>query len=260
MPGTRVQEWLCVRRPRRSAGLRARGGDEVTVHRRADAQAPSDGRDLALELPWLPEALDDVELAAVREATPGDLAGRAHEVARVAEPRVVDEEHAALRLQRATDELPERLEVPAPHVRVPEAEETDVELPRRLPLEDVGEDVVGRAARPRAVQLEHLGDRIDGGDAISVPEEVPGPEPGPRGELEDVAARPERLERRLELPHIGEPAGCRLGLEGVAAAAEPPVVVLGGALAVVPPLLGQQRVDRGLVHAGDSIPAARDPE
>src|SRR5207248_7358413 len=114
----------------------------------------------------LPEALDDVELAAVREATPGDLARRAHEVAGVAEPRVVDEEHPALGLQRAADELPERLEVPARHVRVPEAEEADVELARRLPLEDVGEHVVGRAARPRTVQLEHLGDGVDGGHAI----------------------------------------------------------------------------------------------
>src|ERR671918_379041 len=148
-------------RPRRSAGLRARGGDEVAVRRRADGQAPPDARHLALELPRFPEALDDVELAAVREATPGDLAGRAHEVAGVAEPRVVDEEHPALRLQRAADELPERLEVPARHVRVPEAEEADVEVARRLPLEDVGEDVVGRAAGPGAVQLEHLGDGVD---------------------------------------------------------------------------------------------------
>src|ERR671924_722275 len=181
MPGTRVQEWLCVRRPRRSAGLRARGGDEVAVRRRADAQAPPSGRDLALQFPRLPEALDDVELAAVREATPGDLAGRAHEVAGVAEPRVVDEEHPALRLQRAPDEPPERLEVPAWNVRVPEAEEAEVELARRLPLEDVGEDVVGRAAGPRAVQLEHLGGGVDGSDAIRVPEEVPGPDPGPVG-------------------------------------------------------------------------------
>lgn len=228
-----------------------------SVRRRADAQAPPDGRHHALELPRLPEALHDVEHTAVREATPGDLAGRAHEVAGVAEPPVVDEEHPALRLQGAADELPERLEVPARHVRVPEAEEADVELARRLPLEDVGQDVVGRAAGPRAVQLEHLGDGVDGGRAIRVPDEVSGPDPGPGGELEDVAARPERLERRFELPHVGEPAGCGLGVEGVAGAAEPPVVVLGRPLAVVPPLLGEQPVDRGLVHAGDSIPAAR---
>src|ERR671929_82586 len=84
-------------------------------------------RRFALELCRLPEALDDVELAAVREATPRDLAGRAHEVAGVAEPRVVDEENPALRLQRAADALPERLEVPGRHVRVPEPEEADVE-------------------------------------------------------------------------------------------------------------------------------------
>ena len=81
------------------------------------------------------------------------------EVAGVAEPRVVDEEHPPVGLQRSTDELPERLEVPARHVRVPEAEEADVELARRLPREDVGEDVLGRTARPRAVQLEHLRQR-----------------------------------------------------------------------------------------------------
>src|SRR5436309_15457072 len=112
---------------RQSASLRSRGGDEVAVRRRADAQAHPAGRHFALELSGLPDALDDVELAAVREAAPGDLAGRAHEMAGVAEPRVVNEEHPALRLQRAADELPERLEVPGRHVRVPEAEEADVE-------------------------------------------------------------------------------------------------------------------------------------
>ena len=54
-------------------------------------------------------------------------------------------------------------------MRVPEAEE-DVELARRPSLEDVGEEVVGRAAGPRAVQLEHLGDGVDGSHAIRVPE------------------------------------------------------------------------------------------
>src|SRR5438132_12947384 len=87
-------------RQRASAGLRARGGDEVAVRRRADTQAPPERRHLALELTRVPETLDDVELAAVREATPGDLAGRAPEVPGVAEPRVVAEDHPALRLQR----------------------------------------------------------------------------------------------------------------------------------------------------------------
>ena len=84
----------------------------------------------------------------------------------------------------------------------------------------------GRVAGPRAVQLEHLGDGIDGGHVARVLKEVPSPDPRPCGELEDVAARPERLERRLELPHIGEPAGCGLGVEGVSGTAEPPVVLL----------------------------------
>src|SRR4029450_7847358 len=182
---------------RGSAGLRARSADEVAVRRRAGLQAPPNGRHLTFELPGLPDALDDVELAAVQEATPGDLAAPTHEEAGFAEPRVVEEEHAALRLQRAVDAPPERLEVPTRDMRVPEAEEANVELARRLPLEDIGEDVVGRAAGPRAVQLEHLGDGVDGGHVIGVPEEVPGPDPGPGRELEGVAGRRDRLERRL---------------------------------------------------------------
>ena len=94
-----------------------------------------------------------------------------------------------------------------------------------------------------------------------------GPDSGPRGELEDVPARAERLERRLELPHIGEPEGFGLGVEGVASAAEPPIVVLGRPLTVVPPLLGQQPVDRSPIHAGRLYPGAtakpllaRDPD
>src|SRR5581483_5891 len=232
--------------------IRARGGDEVAVRRRADAQAPPNGCDLPLELRRLPGSLDDVELAAVREPAPGDLARRGHEVAGVAQLRVVHEEHPAVRLQRAADQPPERLEAPARHMRVPEPDEAGVELTRRLPLEDIGEDVLGRVAGPRAVQLEHLGDGVDGGHALRVPEEVSRPDPGPGGELEDVAARPELLERRLELPHVGEPAGGGLGIEDVAAAAKPPVVVLGRPLAVVPPLLGEQQVDRGRIHADDS--------
>ena len=177
-------------------------------------------------------------------------------MAGVAEPRVVDEEHPPGGLQRSTDELPERLEVQARHVRVPEAEEADVELARRLPCEDVGEDVLGRPAGSRAVQLQHLRTGVDGRHAIGVPEEAQRPDPGSRGELEDVPARAERVERRLELARVGEPAGCGFGVEGVAAAAEPPVVVLGRPLAVVAPLLRQQPLDRGLVHGCDHIPAA----
>jgi hypothetical protein len=155
-------------------------------------------------------SFDEVELTTIREATPGDLARRAHHVASEAKPSVVDEEHAALRLQRPTHELPERVEEPTRNVRVPETKEADVELTRRLPLKHVGEDILGRSARPRAVQLEHLGNCVDGGHRIRKAKELLGPHPGPGGELEDVTPRSERFERSLKLPHVGEPPGSGL--------------------------------------------------
>ena len=65
-----------------------------------------------LELGRGPEAFHDLELATVGEAPPHDFTARADGVTRIAEVRVVDEEHAAVRFQRALDELAEELEAP----------------------------------------------------------------------------------------------------------------------------------------------------
>jgi hypothetical protein len=90
---------------------------------------------------------------------------------------------------------------------VPEPEEADVELAGRLPSEDIGEDILGCAACPGAVQLEHLVDGVDGGHTIRKAEELLGPHSCSGGELEDVTPRSERFERSLKLSYIGEPAG-----------------------------------------------------
>ena len=156
----------------------------------------------------------------------------------------------ALRLRRAADELPERLEVPAGTYESQKAKKqsrTRAAAPTRRRQR-------GRN-RPRRwstrVSAEHLADSVNGGHAIRVPEEVPGPDT--RYAAARASPRGPTLERRLELPHVGEPAGS-VGVEGITGPAEPPVVVVGGQLAVVPPLLGQQPADHGLVHAGDSVP------
>jgi hypothetical protein len=84
------------------SGPSSRRGDEVAVRRSGHGEGPPDSRNLALKLRRLPQGLDEVELTTIREATPGDLAGRAHHVASEAKASVVDEEHAARRLQRPT--------------------------------------------------------------------------------------------------------------------------------------------------------------
>src|SRR5207344_1382723 len=90
----------------------AGGEDEMRVRSRAGAELPAERRELALELGQGPEALHDLELATVGQAPPRDLAARADGVTRSAEVRVVEEEHTAVRFQRALDELPEGLEAP----------------------------------------------------------------------------------------------------------------------------------------------------
>ena len=131
---------------------------------------------------------------------------------------------------------------------MPEAEEADVELTRRLPLKHISEDILSRTARPRAVQLEHLGDCVDGRHTIRIAKELLGPQPAPGSELEDVSPRSNdpstASSSRTSENHRG------FGLRGqrVGIAAEPPVVVLWRPLAVVPPLFGQHALDRGLIH------------
>lgn len=132
----------------------------------------------------------------------------------------------------------------------------DVECARRLPGEDVREHVVDGCAELGAIELEYLRHRVDGGDSIGVPQEVARPVPRAGGELEHVATRGEAPQLRLELGNVREPPLRSLGIEGVARSPEPPVVVLRRASAVVAALLGEQALDRGLVHAGDSNASA----
>ena len=84
------------------------------------------------------------------------------------------------------------------------------------------------------------GVRVDRDDAICRRDELPGPDPRARRELEHRACRRERVERRLRLGHVGLPAFERLGLELVAAAPVPPVVVLRRAFRVVALLLADE--------------------
>ena len=88
---------------------------------------------------------------------------------------------------------------------MPETEEADVQLTRRLPLEHIGDVILGRTGRPRAVQLEHLRNCIDGRHTIRGAQEPLCPQPGPGGELEDVTSRTERFERCLKLSHVVKP-------------------------------------------------------
>jgi hypothetical protein len=70
-----------------------------------------------------------------------------------------------------------------------------------------------------------------------------GPQAGAAGELEDLAGRVKALQGVLRFGRLSEPPGARLGAVVVASAAEPPVVVLAGAFAVVVRLLSEELVD-----------------
>jgi hypothetical protein len=138
--------------------------DEVPIRRLRRGEGPADRGEPRLELPRLPVALHDLELAPVGEAPHLPL------VADAAVERVpagaVDDEDAAVRPQRARHRLPERFEALLGHVREPEAEEARVETARRRPREHVRLDVLDRLVEDaRAAQRDHLGRRVDDGEA-----------------------------------------------------------------------------------------------
>src|SRR5262249_21235221 len=85
----------------------------------------------------------------------------------------------------------------------------------------VGEHVL----RLVSVERERLSVSVHRDDAIGHPDELARPDSRPGGELEDAAARRERLERCVCLGDVRPPARERGRLELVAAPAVPPVVV-----------------------------------
>src|SRR5262245_40151994 len=149
----------------------------------------------------------------------------------------VDDEDAPARCECRSHRVPERVEALLRYMREPEGEEDEVEALLRLPGEEVGDHVLDLPLDARAVDLERLRRGIDRDEPVGVTDEVPCPEPGSRRQLDNAAARPERLESRLGLGDIRLPARERLRIERVASAPEPPVVVLRRALRVVPLLL-----------------------
>ena len=175
--------------------------------------------------------LDDVEFAAVAEPAPNHL-GRLTEHEFIRGPiRVIDEEHAPVWPQRVGHELPERLEAVLGDVGEPEAEEDDVVHAPGTPAEDVGGDEADvRLTDACRGALEHLGRRVDRGQAGGVAKQLRRPGPGAAGELEHVAGRRE----------------CVKGIGEIAApgALDRVVLVRAGNRTVVRRLLAQDRVAR----------------
>src|SRR6185369_1471912 len=83
------------------------------------------------------------------------------------------------------------------------------------------------------------GVRVDGGDVGGVPGQPLGPPAGAGGQFEHVAGGRERVEGVGDLGDVLLPVLPGLLVEGVPAFAAPPLVVLGGAMAVVVALLVQ---------------------
>ena len=91
-----------------------------------------------------------------------------------------------------------------------------------------------------AVDLEHLGCRVDRGQPARAGDQPPRPEAGSAGQFENLAAGSEVVERALERGDLLKPPPVRLGTVVVATLTQPPAVVLAGASAVVSLLLVEE--------------------
>ncbi len=129
-------------------------------------------------------------------------------------------------------------------MRDPEAEADGVVLPIGLPREgvpiDVGDDLPDATGQLGAIDRDHLRRGIDRRDRARRTDKPLGPDAGSRRELENVAARPERVERREDRLRLRVPATIRLRPVIVTPATGEPLVVFADALAVILDHLGER--------------------
>jgi hypothetical protein len=141
-------------------------------------------------------------------------------------------------------------------VREPEAEEYEVILLRRAPLEQVGDDIVnmpGTGTLP--IECQDFRRCIDRGYRGSGGRELARPETCARGKIEDCALRHRPRQRLLNDFEGAEPGHAVLLAPVIAPFSQKPLVILGRARAVVL----DHFLDHGAVvrHACHGIPLWR---
>jgi hypothetical protein len=99
---------------------------------------------------------------------------------------------------------------------------------------------------PGGVELQHLARGVDGDQLRGIASQLLGPDPGTAGQLENLAGRPERRQRRSHFGCFSEPLPIQRSSPVLAPLPEPPLLVFGGPGAIVLELLLEH--DRGITR------------
>ena len=136
-------------------------------------------------------------------------------------------------------------------MREPEAEENRIVTAGGLPIKQVSLDMAGlRRLQACGVQQQHFLRAIDNRQRIGMGQEFLAPDAGAASEFKDIASRIECFQGGRHFCAFHEPLGIVLRAAIITAEAQPPLIILAGARAVIRELFRERIVghDGSVAH------------